>query len=209
MSFKKITFFYISILIGALAMIFSCTKQEEPVTFTVPSKYRFNSPTVLSKTYYVDSLGNYIIKTKDLETFILDNEGFAQNGIGLDKIYYKNGYLLRSTGVNGFKQTYSPEGNLLFREYDNRKVIYEYTDFPNNIRQEVVNSVAIHWTFRDSYLGKFSTNLLKKVSFSDTEMNILEYSYQFDEQNRVKVMTIKRTGKFTIGSATFEYKFSY
>ena len=81
---------------------------------------------------------------------------------------------------------------------------YEYTDYINNIRQEVLRTTTFHWSFRDLFLGKFSTNLLKSVSFNGEKA--LEFSYQFDHLNRVSKVIVNRTVPV---SATIEYQISY
>jgi hypothetical protein len=51
----------------------SCADKAVP-TFTVPSTYRFNSPTLVDKTYYVYDNGGYRLVTDTLDDFLVDNE---------------------------------------------------------------------------------------------------------------------------------------
>lgn len=144
--------------------------------------------------------------------YTLDKSGLAQVDNSENNFYYKDNYLWLSTGKEGFANTYSPEGNLLARRADGIKADYEYTEFPNTIRQEVLSpsSITLYATIRDNYLGNFSTNLLKRVQFSEGENVTLDYSYQFDAENRVKTMTIRRKSNMNgMGDATFQCVFSY
>lgn len=107
------------------------------------------------------------------------------------------------------------DGNLLYFESESVKAKYEYYDYPNTIRQEILSPQAIQWTFRDSYLGKFSTNLIKKITFPEFGLPtdfvyVLDFSYEFDKQKRVSKMFINRNDiKTGIACAKFEYTFSY
>lgn len=144
--------------------------------------------------------------------YTLDKSGLAQVDNSENNFYYKDNYLWLSTGKEGFANTYSSEGNLLARRADGIKIDYEYTEFPNTIRQEVLSpsSITLYATIRDNYLGNFSTNLLKRVQFSEGENVTLDYSYQFDAENRVKTMTIRRKSNMNgMGDATFQCVFSY
>lgn len=152
----------------------------------------------------VVSNGSGVVNKK----YTLDKSGLAQIDNSNNNFYYKDGYLWISTGIEGFANTYSSNGNLLARRADGIKADYEYTEFPNTIRQEVLSStsISLYAITRDSFLGNFSTNLVKRVQFSEGENVTLDYSYQFDTENRVKSMTIQRNG---IGKATFQCVFSY
>ncbi len=156
----------------------------------------------------VVSNGSGIVNKK----YTLDKSGLAQVDNSENNFYYKDGYLWISTGKEGFANTYSPEGNLLARRADGVKIDYEYTEYPNTIRQEVLayNTISLYAITRDNFLGNFSTNLLKRVQFSEGENVTLDYSYQFDAENRVKSMTIRRKSNMNgMGDATFQCKFSY
>lgn len=144
--------------------------------------------------------------------YTLDKSGLAQVDNSENNFYYKDGYLWISTGKEGFANTYSTEGNLLARRADGVKVDYEYTEYPNTIRQEVLSStsVTLYATIRDVFLGNFSTNLVKRVQFSEGDSVTLDYSYQFDAENRVKTMTIRRKSSINdMADATFQCVFSY
>ena len=157
---------------------------------------------------------------------ITTNEALAKYDLGSDnlvknttdgsqKYYYKDGYLVRILKKeNTLKNIFSVDGNLKTYEDNNTIATFEYFDFPNNIRQEVLRSEAIHWTFRDDYLGKFSANLLKKATFKsllgDASTTTLEFSYQFDQEKRVNKMTVSRMNdKSDLFTANFDYSLSY
>jgi hypothetical protein len=145
------------------------------------------------------------------DKYELGSDNLAKNTVdGLQKYYYKNGYLSRTiSSSNPFIKNYSKEGNLIYLETDAQKSNYEYFDYPNNIRQEVLRPEAIHWGFRDHYLGKFSTNLLKKVTFINSATT-LDFTYQFDSNNKVSKMIIERkSGNFSPANGIIEYTFSY
>lgn len=167
---------------------------------------------ILSFSYQPNELvvsnGSGVINKK----YTLDKSGLVQMDNADNSFYYKDGYLWLSIGKNGFANTYSTEGNLLARRADGIKADYEYTEFPNTIRQEILSSTSttLYATTRDVFLGNFSTNLVKKVQFSEGENVTLDYSYQFDAENRVKTMTIRRKSNMNgMGDATFQCVFSY
>ena len=150
-------------------------------------------------------------KGSTIDKYELGNDNFAKNTVdGLQKYYYKNGYLSRTSGSSDFIiRNYSTAGNLIYLETDTQKSNYDYYDYPNNIRQEILKPEAIHWGFRDDYLGKFSTNLLKKVTFTDSGTT-LNFAYQFDDNNRVSKMIIERNASsLSTTNGTIEYTFSY
>lgn len=167
---------------------------------------------ILSFSYQPNELivsnGSGVVNKK----YTLDKSGLAQMDNSENNFYYKDGYLWISTGKEGFANTYSPEGNMLARRANGIKAEYEYTEFPNTIRQEVLasTSITLYATTRDSFLGNFSSNLVKRVQFSEGENVTLDYSYQFDAENRVKTMTIRRKSNMNgMGDATFQCVFSY
>jgi hypothetical protein len=145
------------------------------------------------------------ISSEGKTAYVLDNNGLATRASDLGKIYYKNGYYVLNSGPNNQRLIYSKEGNIV--ERNNAK--YEYTDYPNTIKQDIKSSRGIHSTFRDSYLGKYSTNLLKKAQINDGPGEyILNFKYEFDAQNRVELMTIEQyqePSKVTV----FVYRFWY
>ena len=148
------------------------------------------------------------------DKYELGSDNFVKNTVdGVQKFYYKNGYLSRTNDSSNplikIIKNYSKEGNLIYLETNTEKSNYEYYDYPNNIRQEVLSPQAIHWSFRDDYLGKFSTNLLKKVTFINNATT-LDFTYQFDSNNRVSKMIIERkAGNSNPANGTIEYTFSY
>lgn len=132
-------------------------------------------------------------KGSSIDKYELGNDNLTKSTVdGLQKYFYKNGYLSRTNGSsNPFIRNYSSEGNLIYSETNTEKSNYEYYDYPNNIRQEVLRPEAIHWSFRDDHLGKFSTNLLKKVTFVNSATT-LDFTYQFNSNNRVSKMVIEK-----------------
>ena len=150
-------------------------------------------------------------KGSSIDKYELGNDNLAKNTVdGLQKYYYKNGYSSRTNSTsNPFIKNYSKDGNLTHLETYTEKSNYEYYDYPNNIRQEVLRPEAIHWGFRDDYLGRFSTNLLKKVVFINSATT-LDFTYQFDNNNRVLKMIIeRRVSNFSLENGTIKYTFSY
>lgn len=161
----------------------------------------------------IDYSTNQVLVNKGSKTdkYELGNDNLAKNTIdGLQKYYYKNGYSSRTnSSSNPFIKNYSNDGNLIHVETYTEKSNYEYYNYPNNIRQEVLRPEAIHWGFRDDYLGRFSTNLLKKVAFVNSATT-LDFTYQFDNNNRVSKMIIeRRVSNFSPENGTIEYTFSY
>lgn len=163
----------------------------------------------------IDYIGSQVTVNQNniINKYELGNDNLVKNTVsGNEKFYYKNGYLLRNISSEPIlKRTYTTGGNLLISETTptTATAVYEYYDYPNNIRQEILKSEAIHWSFRDDYLGKFSTNLLKKVTFINSGTT-LDFTYQFDSNSRVEKMIIDRTvDKSEIASGKFQYTFSY
>lgn len=161
---------------------------------------------------------NIIYKTNEIDididnlktSYQINKDNVINNtSTGESKYYYKNGYLLRNIiGRNELKKTYSSTGNLLNYEDSSDKGVYEYYDYPNNIRQEILRPTATHWSFRDTFFGKFSTNLIKKISFNNK--TTLTIKYEFDNQNRVSKMIVDRIiEQNELASGKFEYSFSY
>jgi hypothetical protein len=143
-------------------------------------------------------------------TFVLDNNGLAKSGPGQDKIYYKNNFLIASLGSKALRLTYSKDGNLIQQLIGDNKIVYEYTNYPNTIRQEIDDSEGFYFTFRDTYLGRYNSNLLKSAQFSNSMFGKVElaFSYEFDEQNRVKLMQITRPREAG-GNIVYDYSFVY
>ncbi len=154
------------------------------------------SGTIPDKTFeYYD---NQLITGQ--EVFKLGENGLATMNLSIKaKYYYKDGFLLRVEN-NAFKLNYNSIGNLIDYSDKMYNASYEYTDFPNNIRQEVLQSQLLIWNYRGDYLGKFSTNLIKKATFSGIfgAPEILNFKYEFDDLKRVKKMIIERQGRDSI-----------
>ncbi|HLO44358.1 MAG TPA: hypothetical protein VK175_08505 [Leadbetterella sp.] len=125
------------------------------------------------------------------------------------KYYFKNNFLVKRKDnlITDFQ--YSTNGNLMNYVGSNTKAEYQYTSYLNNIRQEVLSPQAVHWTFRDTYLGNFSTNLLQKAVFNRGKQDetTLDFSYTFDQNNKVTKVIIQR--KAPSGSDTITYSYSY
>jgi hypothetical protein len=126
------------------------------------------------------------VSSEGKKQYILDKDGLATSASDLGKLYYKNGYFVANSGSIKNHISYSKDGNLIERNGG----VFEYTDYPNTIRQDISSSQGIHSTFRDSYLGKYSSNLLKKAQFMEEGGYNLIFKYELDAQNRVKLMTI-------------------
>ena len=134
--------------------------------------------------------------------------------------YYKNGFLVKSNTNTTSSYSYTSDGDLL--KYTatanhgdvnlNREASYSYYDIENNIRQEVLGTVTFHWTFRDSFLGNYSTHLIKTAYIKEgSEESILSFTYEFDDQNRVSKVIIDREGLNNNSSADaiITYKLNY
>jgi hypothetical protein len=190
------------------------------------------SPYSIQYDYYFDgkiksmSLNNkllqeYVYKGNTLiadKSFVLDQSGFAQ---GLQdnsqtKFFYKDGFLLRTNIAGDFKYTYSTTGNLMKTTLGNESLNYEYTDFPNTIRQEILKLQEFSNSARDLYLGRYSTNLIKEIKFNN--LTVMTFEYEFDSQKRVTKIKMNRTppssmnvsSGIIIGApAVIEYNLSY
>lgn len=155
------------------------------------------------------SVPNYIYDNNQLHvnsnsysgTYILDNDGLASINSGY---FFKNRFLIRDRGA--LRRTYSKDGNITSYTDGIVNITYEYTDFPNNIRQEITQTITPHLSNRDLFLGNFSTNLVKKASFDESGIKAeLNFSYEFDAQNRVTKVIINRS-QFDVKSIiTYSY----
>lgn len=152
------------------------------------------------------------------KSYQLDKSGLAQNTKEniQTKFYYKDGFLLRTNSAGDFKYTYSTTGNLMKASIGNESLNYEYTDYPNNIRQEILKLQEYSNSIRDFYLGRYSTNLIKEIKYNDT--TVMTFEYEFDAQKRVTKVTMNRTAsastsisnKIILGpTAIIEYNLSY
>ena len=172
-------------------------------------------------TYYTDgrikafgneaSVPNFLYLNNELQvnsnafwgTYILDSDGLASINSGY---FFKNRFLIRDRGA--LKRTYSKDGNMISYIDGTVNITYEYTDFPNNIRQEVTQTVTPHLSNRDLFLGNFSTNLIKKARFDESGYKAeLNFTYEFDAQNRVNKVIINRL-QFDVKS-TITYIYNY
>ena len=124
---------------------------------------------------------------------------------------YKNGYPLEKSGA--YLNKFDSNGNIIRSERKDAlgALVFEYTNFPNNIRQEITSTQAIQTSFRDIYAGKYSTNLIKKCTLDklpNQSVRIedeLNFDYEFDAKNRVSKMTIKRLSD----NKFFTYEYTY
>lgn len=148
------------------------------------------------------------------KSYLLDNAGLVQ-GFKDDsqtKFFYKDGFLLRTNIANDPKYTYSQTGNLLTASFPGNNVLnYEYTDYPNTVRQEILKMLEYSNSVRDLYLGRYSTNLIKIIKNNNT--TLMTFEYEFDNQKRVTKITMNRTttpvGTFGAAPAIIEYNLSY
>lgn len=156
-----------------------------------------------------------------VQEFTLDNTGMGEKadvtfeGKKSEIHYlYKNGYWVSAYSTDGklTSRIYSKEGDLLQWQIVDKngdikyRATYEYTDIPNNIRQEVDRWEAPHFAFRGDFLGRYSTHLLKKATINNTE--ILNFNYNLDEKNRVSTNTVSRTqGTFELPLAQYRYTY--
>lgn len=147
--------------------------------------------------------------TENEVSFKTDNEGKI---MALTKepdyqmFVYKNGYPLERSGI--YLNKFDSNGNIIQSEREG-VFTFEYTNFPNNIRQEIARLGAFQLNFRDTYAGKFSTNLIKKCTadkvFGMSGKDELTFDYEFDEKQRVSKMTINRLSDKRI--LTYEYTY--
>lgn len=119
---------------------------------------------------------------------------------------YKKGYPLEKNGE--YLNNFDSNGNIISSERRGKgKFTFEYTNFPNNIRQDISGIQAFQLNFRDVYSGKFSTNLIKKCTLADGGFanDELIFDYEFDETQRVSKMIVNRASD----KKTFIYEYTY
>ena len=165
-----------------------------------------------------------------MDIYDLNNEGFstyARHGVnpsvrdgGSEYNYlYKNGHRIATVGfVNAHggilgiiaENKYSSTGNLINRTFADggsakNVFTYEYTAFPNTINQDVLSYYVEWFLTRTVNLGRFSTNLIKKITIEEGFMKgkTIEFEYVFDDQNRVSKINIVRDGM----PITMEYQY--
>jgi hypothetical protein len=152
--------------------------------------------------------------------FLLNQEGLAESSDGIlnngnkvrNQYFYKNGYLVgMSDDFYLTKLKYNTNGNLLEWNgvtHQREKVLisYEYTDYPNIIHQEITSWITPHFTYRGGFLGKYSSNLLKRAVIAQGSSNTytLDFSYTFDAGGRLSTMLIKRVSE---GDVLYEYHY--
>lgn len=152
--------------------------------------------------------------------FLLNQEGLAESSDGIlnngnkvkNQYFYKNGYLVgMSDDFYLTKLKYNANGNLLEWNgvtHQREKVLisYEYTDYPNIIRQEITSWITPHFTYRGDFLGKYSSNLLKRavITQGSSGSYTLNFSYTFDTEGRLSSMLIKRDSE---GDVLYEYSY--
>jgi hypothetical protein len=154
--------------------------------------------------------------------FQLNQNGLAESAVGdfpsgkevSNQYFYKNGYLVAI--VDKLYLTtlkYSGNGDLLewkgiTHQGERVNISYEYTDYPNTIRQEVTYWAASHLSFRGDFLGKYSSKLLKKAVVGVPSLGgntiVLDFEYTFDNKGRVSGMLVK---KDTGPNALYEYRY--
>jgi hypothetical protein len=159
-----------------------------------------------------------VVSNYDGKSYNLDNNGLAKSANDNDKtkFFYKDGFLVRTNKPNDFKLLYSSTGNLIKASKGDESLDYTYTDYPNNVRQEILKMQEYSNTIRDTYLGRYSTNLIKDISYNG--LIVATFEYEFDSQKRVTKITMNRkssatfkiTNKIIIGpTALIEYNLSY
>jgi hypothetical protein len=112
---KMTTKLKVFISLAAAIVVFSVTscKTEEVATFTTPSTYRFNSPTVVDKAYYVrTSTNDYKKVTDTLEDFVVDNEDLA------DSINVKLLGLFEKQAITSIAFINGTDAKITFARYD-------------------------------------------------------------------------------------------
>ncbi len=178
--------------------------------------------TSLQYDYYADgkiknvSFGNsnpqeYIYKDDVLianKSYQLDNNGLAQSikDNAQTKFFYKDGFLLRTNIAGDFKYTYSTTGNLIKASIGNKSLDYEYTHYPNTIRQEILKLQEYSNSIRDFYLGRYSTNLIKEIKYNGS--TVMAFEYEFDAQKRITKVTMNRTTPTSMNILTTKIIFS-
>jgi hypothetical protein len=155
-----------------------------------------------------------IIRKNNFEAILqLNDKGLAETknqDFTETKFYFKNDFLVRKK--NNFtieKFDYSSNGNLLSYEGPKYTANFSYSNIPNTIRQEILEPTAFHWTFRDKYLGNYSSHLIKNALFNKGKYDevFLDFSYKFDDNNKVIEMIINR--KTAQGSGQIVYNYTY
>ncbi len=101
------------VVVSILVIVTSC-QEKEILSFTTPSTYRFNSPTLVDKAYYVrDTTNNQYIKVNDtLETFVVDNEDLA------DSLNSRFKVVFASESIIAFEFLSDKEVNIQFAKFD-------------------------------------------------------------------------------------------
>lgn len=183
-----------------------------PIKLSYSQDGKIKNVTVAEMNLYdYEYNGNELIVNASTEPLIyqLDENGLAIYNNRTAGYYYKNGFLVFMYANTTRTFSYSPEGDLQsLVETLGTKATYTYTDYENNIRQEVLSPSAVHWTFRDSFLGHYSSHLIKTATFEEQgEITTLSFNYTFDDQGRVSEVLINRNG--TIGSAILTYSLKY
>lgn len=173
-----------------------------------------NAEPMVSYEYEADEVKRTSVDSPMSKLYKLNNEGLAETDDQSSKFYYKNGFLIFALGEYLDTFTYSSKGNLTsWRSGLEKSATFTYTGFENNIRQEVLNPSTLHSTFRDSYLGNFSSNLISDVVFKEGEngsnVTTLTFDYTFDNQGRVAKVLVERDSDDGLSSGFFEYSLSY
>lgn len=168
--------------------------------------------TLYSYNYQADRVN--VLQNGTSKTIYLNDDGIARQKQGSTNqfnYYFKNDYFLRTTEYSSLRMEYSTDGNLIHYQNGSLTADYTYIDSTtNNIRQEILTPLTFHWSFRDKYLGNFSTNLLKTAVFHDEDLDYdytLTFSYEYDELERVSKVIINRQAEPE--SSIIEYTLSY
>jgi hypothetical protein len=144
---------YLSSLLVAIVLYtcfsFVSCKKEEAATFTTPSTYRFNSPTLVDESYYV-LVGDTVYRkiTDTLEDFIVDGEDLA------DSINNRLLAIFQVQAITSIEFVNGTDANITFARYDNTDIVNKFVDFVtkptkysfvgNNVSFDILPDADIH-----------------------------------------------------------------
>ncbi|MGR3810958.1 hypothetical protein [Jiulongibacter sp. NS-SX5] len=167
---------------------------------------RQNEEVISSYDYTGNSVSN--LKNGIQTIYQLDNSGLGVSDTKNTQYYYKSGFLVRTVSLADITEyIYNQDGNLT--SYG-PNASFTYTNLKNTIRQEVFGPMTFHSTFREDFLGRFSTNLLETASFREDGINYsLQFSYTLDNTGRVSQMVITRTSTDGIVDGVITYDLGY
>jgi hypothetical protein len=165
---------------GVLLIMMSCAKQEVTATFTTPSIYRFNSPTVVTKTYYAYENGRYNQKTKDIESFITGNE------------------ILADSINNIFDQNFSKQAFLEFNFLNSNQVDVTLGKL-DSTKQKYITGEIVTSNYR------FEGNFLKIDSFPSLKIGVNNFFLELRECYHFADRLFKRYSPDTFAIRNFNH----